>query len=340
MDSSNATRVPLLESALIESHLHRSLMIIAFTPLAIAIVTGNALVILTIRREPTLSEPSYLLLACLALADLLTGLVAIPVEICSRIFLSHATCTVETAVYFSIWSYICSWVSFVVIVLVNADRYVAITRPLRYVSMVTSRRVVLVIVVVWVIGLTYGFMFAYGASEDQSVSEYCAPEPNRKSSGKVHDLVTSGFIVVFSLVVIGNNLRILVIAKSQARRIQMAAPHPPMGVPPPGQKLKQEVKAIRAILLLVVIFCLSLFPTCVWFTFNYFFRVSPLAYVLASDVNFFFLNISSAANPFIYSVHNPLFRKAFREMFPSFFRWIDGGRVNGADLEQNSHSLH
>ncbi|XP_072166461.1 trace amine-associated receptor 7f-like [Diadema setosum] len=341
MDSSNTTRVPvLLESALIESHLHRSLMIIAFTPLAIVIVIGNALVMTAIRREPTLREPSYLLLACLAPADLLAGLVAIPVEVYSRIFLNQATCTVETAVYFSIWPYICSWVSSVVIVLVNVDRYVAITRPLRYASMVTSRRVVVVIVGVWVIGLTYGFMFAYGASENQSVNEYCATEPNRRSSGKVHDLVTSGFIVVFSVVVIGSNLRILAIAKSQARRIQMAAPHPPMGIPPPGQKLKQEVKAIRAILILVVIFCGSLFPTCIWLTVRYFFGPSYLAYVLASDVSFFVLNISSAANPFIYSVHNPLFRKAFRKMFPSLYRWLDGGRVNAADLEQNNHTLH
>ncbi|XP_072166463.1 histamine H2 receptor-like [Diadema setosum] len=242
-------------------------MIVAFTPLAIVIVIGNALVMTAIRREPTLREPSYLLLACLALADLLTGLVAIPVEVFSRIFRSHATCTVAQSVYFSICSYIFSGVSPLVIVLVNVDKYVAITRPLRNVSIVTSRRVAIMIVGVWVVCLTYAFMFGFGSSEDQSVVEYCTAQPNRKSSRKVHDLGTSGCIIVFSLVVISSNLPILSIAKSQTRRIQMAAPHPLMGILP-GQKLKQEVKAIRSILILVIIFCVSLFPTCVWFAVN------------------------------------------------------------------------
>ncbi|XP_071488367.1 histamine H2 receptor-like [Diadema antillarum] len=337
--SNNSSSPQDTDFVFMESHLHKSLMIVAFTPLAIVIVIGNALVMLAIRREPTLREPSYLLLACLALADLLTGLVAIPVEVFRRIVQSHATCTFAPSVYFSIWAFVFTSVSSVVIVLVNVDKYVAITRPLRYVSMVTSRRVVTVIIGVWVSCLTYGFMFAHGSSDDQSVIEYCTAEPNRSWSSKDHNVVTSAFIVMFSIVVIGSNLRILAIAKSQARRIQMAAPHPPMGIPPPGPKLKQEVKAIRAILLLVVIFCISLFPTCVWFTFRYFVGVSNLAYVLASDVSFFFLNISSAANPFIYSTKNPFFRKAFRKMFSSLFRWLDGNKVN-VDLEQNNHNLH
>ena len=139
MEFSNTSSSPQeIHSNLIETPLHRSLMIVAFTPLAIVIVIGNALVMLAIRREPMLREPSYLLLACLALADLLTGLVAIPVEVFKRLVRTHGTCTVETEVYFTMWSYIFTWVSYVVIVLVNVDRYVAITRPLRYVSMVTS----------------------------------------------------------------------------------------------------------------------------------------------------------------------------------------------------------
>ncbi|XP_071480199.1 trace amine-associated receptor 9-like [Diadema antillarum] len=338
----NATSLPdeHVDSTLIGTPLHRSLMTVAFTPLAIVIVIGNALVMLAIRREPTLREQGNLLIACLSLADFLTGLVAIPVEVFRRLVrISHATCTQATVVYFTMWPYVFTGVSSGVIVLVNVDRYVAITRPLRYVSMVTTRRVVNVIVWMWVGCLTYGFMFAYGASEDQSVVEYCAAEPNRRSSRKVHRLFTSAFIVVFSLVVIASNLRILSIAKSQARRIQMAAPHPPMGIPPPGPKLKQEVKAIRAILLLVIIFCVSLFPTCVWFTVEYFFDVSRLAFVLTNDISFFFLNISSAANPFIYSTKNPFFRKAFRKMFPSFFKWLAGNKVN-VDLEENNHNLY
>ncbi|XP_072168340.1 adenosine receptor A1-like [Diadema setosum] len=331
MDFSNGSSSPEhIDSALIQVHLHRSIMIVAFIPLAVVIVFGNGLILMAIRKEPTLREPRYHFLASLAIADLLAGLVAIPMEVFRRIVRSHATCTVATSVYFTIWSYVFTSVSFVVIVLVNADRYVAITRPLRYVSIVTSKRVVMVIVGVWVGCLTYGFMFAYGSNEDQSVIEYCTAKP--RSSRKVHHIATSAFIVVFSLAVTGSNLRILAIAKSQARRIQIAADQQPMRIPPPEPRLKQEVKAIRAILLLVVTYCVSLFPTCVWYAVKYFLGVSHLTYVLASDISFFFLNISSAANPFIYSTKSPFFRKTFRKIVPALFKWLDGNRVN-VDLQ-------
>ncbi|XP_071488368.1 adenosine receptor A2a-like [Diadema antillarum] len=340
MEFSNTSSLPQgLHSTLIETPLHRSLLIATFTPLVIVIVIGNALVMLAIRREPTLREAGNLLIACLSLADLLAGLVAIPVEVFSRIFQSHTTCAEATAVYFSIWSYIFTCVSLTVIVLVNVDKYIAITRPLQYVSLVTSRRVVMVIVGVWLLGVTCGLMYTYGAGSDQSVTGYCTTDSNRMLSKKIYHLLTGAFIIVSSLVVIGSNLRILAIAKSQARRIKMAAPYPPMGIPPPGLKLKQEVKAIRSILLLVVIFCVSLFPITVWFTFRYFFEVSNLAFLLANDISFYFMNISSAANPFIYSTKNPFFRKAFRKMLPSFFKWLAGNKVN-VDLEENNHNLH
>ncbi|XP_072166466.1 trace amine-associated receptor 9-like [Diadema setosum] len=340
MEFSNTSSLPQqMHSTLIGTPLHRSLLIATFTPLVIVIVIGNALVMTAIRREPTLRGPSYFLLACLALADLLTGLVAIPVEVFSRILQSHTACAEGTAMYFTMWSYIFSGVSYLVIVLVNIDKYIAITRPLQYVSLVTSRRVVMVIVGVWLFCITYGLMCSYGAGEDQSVTGYCATDPNRMVSTAIYDLLIGAFIITSSLVVIGSNLRILAIAKSQARRMQMAAPHPPMGIPPPERKLKQEVKAIRAILLVVIIFCVSSFPTCVWFAIKYFFDVSRLAIVLTNDISFFFLSISSAANPFIYSVKNPFFRKAFRKMFPSLFRWLDSNKVN-VDIEENNHNLH
>ncbi|XP_072166462.1 adenosine receptor A1-like [Diadema setosum] len=334
-----------------ETPLHRSLMIVAFAPLAIVIVIGNALVMLAVRREPTLREPSHLLLACLALADLLTGLVAIPVEVFSRIVRSHVTCTLGTAVYFTMWSPIFSGVSYVVIVLVNVDRYVAISRPLRYVSMVTSRRVVMVIVAVWVINLMHGFMFALWFSGDQFVIKYCTLgtlEPTGRENMEIRQLprkfvdvlTTIGTVIaMISLVVICScNLRILTIAKAQARRIQMAARDHPMGFPPPGPKLKKEVKAIRAILLILFIFCITSSPSWIWGVVEYFFDVSYLASFLASNINFFLQSISSAANPFIYCVKNPFFRKALRKMLTSLFRWLDGNKVN-VDLEQSSQNL-
>ncbi|XP_071480198.1 histamine H2 receptor-like [Diadema antillarum] len=252
-----------------ETPLHRSLMIVAFTPLVIVIVIGNALVMLAIRREPTLREPRYLLLACLAIADLLAGLVAIPVEVFSRIVRSQATCILENAVYFTMCSSIFTGVSFVVIVLVNVDRYVAITRPLRYVSMVTSRRVVMVIVAVWVVNLMRGFMLTLSFSGVQFVITYCTLGMQEPTGGESREIskslrifvdvlnIISAVIAMICLVVICScNLRILIIAKSQARRIQRAAHDHPIGIPPPGPKFKQEktiITIISAIVFMMMI---------------------------------------------------------------------------------------
>ena len=107
-------------------------------------IIGNPLVILAILKTPVLRSPSITLLCSLAVSDLLVKLVAQPLYIAKElkedIFLFQIC-------YFM--TYGCCGVSLCTITVVSLDRLTALHYHMRYVTMVTSTRVVYTFVPIW-----------------------------------------------------------------------------------------------------------------------------------------------------------------------------------------------
>ena len=113
----------------------------------------NALVIFAVVTRKRLQNKTTILLACLAGADFLTGLLGQPIRIATevhRILKRGTFCsTLERVSTLSLIWHKFATLTHLVLITVHVDRYIAIKKPLRYRDIVTTRRVTVAVLSVW-----------------------------------------------------------------------------------------------------------------------------------------------------------------------------------------------
>lgn len=122
------------------------------------IFIGNSLVIITLYRFPKFRTTTNLLIGSLAMADLLLGVVTLPLYVC---FYFHGDalsrikylCLIKYS--FALGTLSASLISLVAIAF---DRFIAITRPLIYRVTMTKRRAMFIIVGIWMYHLIVAFL--------------------------------------------------------------------------------------------------------------------------------------------------------------------------------------
>ena len=117
---------------------------------------GNYIVLRAIFKAADLHSPSFVLLSCLAIADLFVGLIGQPFFVAYKVA-EHmenfgAYCTLR--MFQSISSWITSGVSLLTLAAVSVDRLLALTLHLRYNSVVTVPRVLKTVLALWILSIT------------------------------------------------------------------------------------------------------------------------------------------------------------------------------------------
>ncbi|XP_076876916.1 trace amine-associated receptor 6-like [Brachyhypopomus gauderio] len=128
--------------------------------ISVCTVFLNLLVIISISHFKQLHTPTNLLILSLAVADLLVGLVVMPVNIMqlkdSCWYLGKMTCIVALIINFiSMSASVCN------MVFIAGDRYIAISDPLLYSTKVTVCKMSLLIILGWSCSLLYILMYLY-----------------------------------------------------------------------------------------------------------------------------------------------------------------------------------
>ena len=119
-------------------------------PLALTTTLGNTLILAAIWKTPSLHSATNTLVFGLALSDLGVGLISQPLGVSvvlSTEFLKNSSVLVTI---FQIFSGSVSAGSLLTVTAIGVDRYLALKLHLRYKELVTVRRVVYVLVVIWV----------------------------------------------------------------------------------------------------------------------------------------------------------------------------------------------
>lgn len=115
-------------------------------------VIGNFVVLFVIYRTTWLREPSNLLLACLAVCDMLVGVIVQPSYVSFRLSENrdHFVPCVVRMIY-STSFFICYGVSFLTLNAISYERYIALAIHLRYKAIVTKRRLLMVAALIWIL---------------------------------------------------------------------------------------------------------------------------------------------------------------------------------------------
>ncbi|XP_049754323.1 olfactory receptor 4F3/4F16/4F29-like [Elephas maximus indicus] len=120
----------------------------------VASMMGNSLIVLTVTSDPHLHSPMYFLLANLSFIDLGVSSVTSPKMIYDvfrkRKVISFGGCIVQ--IFFI---HVIGGVEMVLLIAMAFDRYVAICKPLHYLTIMSPRMCISFLVSAWVVGLIH-----------------------------------------------------------------------------------------------------------------------------------------------------------------------------------------
>nr|XP_054768204.1 adenosine receptor A2a-like [Lytechinus pictus] len=222
----------------------------------ITILFGNGLAIWAVYKNPILQTPTNYIFASLAATDLLSGLVSIPLELYNRRVDASCSFLFTTLLSFALLQpRLIAGLHFIA---VTTDRYIAVTRPLRYSVLITTQRVITFIGLSWatavgVIGILF-CVFAVAAEETTSIR--CSGQHYTDPTQQSILYFVAVVVVLFCITLLALNLRILQIAIQQSRRIAdvQILFGPRDGTP-------GKVKAVKTTLVIVGVFCICWLPS-------------------------------------------------------------------------------
>ena len=250
----------------------------------------NALVIAVNTKRRFQTHPN-ILLACLALTDLMVGLVVQPLHITKTIFLLqgkslHEFCDIELA--FTFCFSILTFATLSHLLLISGERYLAIKHTFTHATVVTKARLIISSALVWIAAIVFFILISYLPSA----------------------ILISLTAIVFSIVV----LQIFVYKEARRHEKSIISQQVSMEA---RAKFKQEKKSLKLtrIILLTIFLCFSL-PTFSMSLAAYVFREtsSPNVKTLVRHLSHVPVIINSVLNPIIYTVKKRQFRVAFIEL--------------------------
>ena len=131
-----------------------------FTVTAIMI---NLLVLVAIRRTPSLHSPSSTLLLGLVLSDLGVGVIVHPLFFTLTLgkVSQNKDLFCEAGIAIEVAANALCIISLLTVTAVSVDRYLALKLHLRYNQLITIKRVILVIGIIWIVGAFIGTLWLY-----------------------------------------------------------------------------------------------------------------------------------------------------------------------------------
>ncbi|KAA0704383.1 Trace amine-associated receptor 13c [Triplophysa tibetana] len=246
----------------------------------------NLLVIISISHFKKLHTPTNLLILSLAVADLIVGLIVIPlmgiryIDTCW--YFGETFCSLFLLIVFTVVT-----ASLYNLVFISVDRYIAVTDPLRYTVRITTNKTVFCIVMNWLCSVLYSLYF-YDALTQEGCYGDCVIYFTMKHV--VMDLIVTFIgpcVVILSLYV-----KIFCVAKHQSKVVST------------NTCIRSQRKAAKTLGIVVVVYFLCWIP----YYIVSLFEGDESSASVEFNVTCWIVNMNSCMNPLIYALFYRWFR--------------------------------
>ncbi|KAM6202613.1 olfactory receptor 4F15-like [Rhynchocyon petersi] len=122
--------------------------------LYVASIMGNSLIVLTVTSDPQLHAPMYFLLANLSFIDMTVSSIIIP-KMINDIFREHKVISFGGCVTQIFFIHVIGGAEMVLLIAMAFDRYVAICKPLHYLTIMSPKMCSLLLAAAWIIGMIH-----------------------------------------------------------------------------------------------------------------------------------------------------------------------------------------
>ncbi|XP_066506305.1 trace amine-associated receptor 13c-like [Hoplias malabaricus] len=273
--------------------------------ISVCTVVLNLLVIISISHFKQLHTPTNLLILSLAVADLLVGLIVMPVNIMQLIdscwYLGKLGCYIYPVINFlALSASLCS------LIFIAVDRYIAVSDPLLYSTRISVCKMSVLITVGWSFSLLYVFMYLYFNDHFHQSHIRCYGECVLfiKYSWVIADLVLF-FVPPCSIMLILYSI-IFKIARHQAKAVRAVN----IGGSKKREKLSKSSETKAAKTLGIVIF---VYLTC-WIPFylSSLMDENVASMYLVWNIIMWLMYMNSSVNPLIYAIFYSWFRESVK----------------------------
>lgn len=246
---------------------------------------GNALVCVSFYSFANLRTICNYFIVSLSVADILVALLAMPFWLIVQLNNTKWPFSKDLATFWGCIDIFCGTASIMNLTTVSVDRMLAIVTPFKYPKLVTSKRALVAILLIW--------LYSTGIA--------CIRLANW--SAFMHFVSTVSFFLPLSLVIVMYTV-IFVVVKIQVRRIGTAG----------GREHANEMKAAKTILVVIgafVVCWLPFFVIVVGHANNPKFSYPMEVYNMFKWMEY----LNSCLNPVIYTCMNRTYRRAFKRLF-------------------------
>lgn len=289
----------------VQSSRGNTFLLLFLACISMATVLLNLLVIISISHFKQLHTPTNLLIMSLAVADLLVGLIVMPVNIMDLTdncwYLGKTMCSLYPVV-----NYLSVSASAGSLVFIAVDRYIAINNPLLYSTKVTICKTSVFIVLTWSCAILYNtcFYLFNGHLLQPDMFNDCLGEcvVVQTHSASMADLFISFVCPCFIMLFL--YLRIFKVVRYQVRSISAVECDNAHGR---GVKTVKH-KAVKTLGIVIFVYLSCWIP----FYLNSLFTESLSSMSLAWIVLNWLIYINSSVNPLIYAIFYPWFRASVK----------------------------
>ncbi|ELK05586.1 olfactory receptor 4F3/4F16/4F29 [Pteropus alecto] len=133
------------------------LLFVFSSTLYVASMMGNSLIMLTVTSDPHLHSPMYFLLANLSFIDLGISSATSP-KMIYDFFKKHKVISFSGCITQIFFIHVIGGVEMVLLIAMAFDRYIAICKPLHYLSIMSPRMCIFFLVAAWMTGLIHSMV--------------------------------------------------------------------------------------------------------------------------------------------------------------------------------------